>query len=77
VGVRTVTTIHCNHDPVNRFDKLGRQLAGLTRPGKKFWSDLAGNRSIFVHQIQRELALPTTKDQLRLNARPRAFLLGT
>ena len=63
VRVGTVSAVNCHYDRVNRLHKLSWQLARLACPGKEFGSYLSGNGPILFHQIQRELALPTTKYQ--------------
>jgi len=55
---------------------LSWQLARLACPGKEFGSYLSGNGPILIHQIQRELALPTTKYQPRPDPRARALPLS-
>ena len=76
VGVGTVFAVNCNHNRVHSLHKLGWQLARLACPGKEFGSYLSGNGPILFHQIQRELALPTTKYQPRPDPRARALPLG-
>ena len=76
VGVGTVFAVNPNHDRVNSLHKLSWQLARLACPGKEFGSYLSGNGPILIHQIQRELALPTTKYQPRPDPRARALPLG-
>ena len=76
VGVGTVPAVNPNYDRVNSLHKLSWQLARLACPGKEFGSYLSGNGPILIHQIQRELALPTTKYQPRPDPRARALPLG-
>jgi hypothetical protein len=74
--VGAVSAVNSNYDSVNRLHKLSWQLARLACPGKEFGRYLSGNGPILIHQIQRELALPTTKYQPGPDPRARALPLS-
>jgi hypothetical protein len=74
VRMGTGRTICTSHDSLNRIHKLGRQLPWLSGPGEKLRCDLSRNRAILLHEIKRELPLPTAKHQQRPDPRTRPFL---
>ena len=59
---------------VNCLHKRSRQLSSLSRPGEELGRDLSRDRTILLHQIERELPLPTAKHQLRPDPGARPFL---
>src|ERR1035438_3606760 len=73
--MRTELTIYGFRDGVNCLHKLSRQLARFAGSGEELGRDLSRDRTIFLHQIERKLSLPTAKYQLRPDPGTRPFLL--
>jgi hypothetical protein len=74
VRVKTEPTIYRFRDGVYCLYKLNWQLPRLAGPGEEFWCDLSCDRAVFLHQIERELSLPTAKYYLRPDPGTRPFL---
>jgi hypothetical protein len=74
VGMRAEKAARCCRNRLNCLHKLSRQLARLSRPSEELGRDLSRFRAVFLHEIKRELSLPTAKHQLRPDLRPSPFL---
>src|ERR1019366_10045888 len=69
------SAIYGFRDGVYCLHELSWYLPWLAGRGEELGRDLSRDRTIFLHQIERKLTLPTAKHQLRPNSGTRPLLL--